>query len=149
MRVTLDLQPCAAKVFAPACQILDRREGERIGMKFRFLGYVLLAFLLFCLAACSNANNPATATGTGVLYVTAQANTTISAFSVNLSSGALGAVGSSLGTGAFPSAIAVTPAINALFVANSGGNSISGYAVNSDGSLTAAAATTPTGTTPT
>jgi 6-phosphogluconolactonase len=118
-------------------------------MKFRFLGYALLTFLLFCLAACSNANNPATATGTGVLYVTAQANTTISAFSVNLSSGALGAVGSSLGTGAFPSAIAVTPSVNALFVANSGGKSISGYTINSDGSLTAASATTPAGTMPT
>jgi len=117
-------------------------------MKFRFLGYVLLAFLLFCLAACSNANNPATPTGTGVLYVTAQANTTISAFSVNLSSGALGAIGSSIGTGAVPSAIAITPAVNALFVANSGGNSISRYNIASDGSLTAAGAATATGTTP-
>jgi 6-phosphogluconolactonase len=120
-----------------------------MGMKFRFLGYGLLAFLLFCLAACSNANNPATATGTGVLYVTAQGNTTVSAFSVNLSSGALSAIGNSIGTGAVPSAIAVTPTINALFVANSGANSISRYTINSDGSLAAASATTPTGKTPT
>jgi 6-phosphogluconolactonase len=118
-------------------------------MKFRFVGYALLAFLLLCLAACSNANNPATATGTGVLYVTAQGNTTISAFSVNLSSGGLSAIGNSIGTGTVPSAIAVTPTINALFVANSGSNSISSYTINSDGSLTAASKATPTGTAPT
>jgi len=109
-------------------------------MKFRFLGYVLLPVLLFCLAACSS-NNSTTATGTGVLYVTAQGNTTVSAFSVDLNSGALSAIGRSIGTGAVPSAIAVTPAINALFVANSGGNSISSYTINTDGSLTAARAT--------
>jgi 6-phosphogluconolactonase (cycloisomerase 2 family) len=47
-----------------------------------------------------------------------------------------------------PSAIAIAPSVNALFVADSGANAISAYAVNSDGSLTAASGTTPTGTNP-
>ena len=117
-------------------------------MKFRFLGYALLPVLLFCLTACSN-NNAAIASGSGVLYLTAQGNSTVSSFSLNLGSGALSAIGSIIPTGSVPSAIAVTPSVNALFVANSGSNSISSYTINSDGSLTAASGTTPTGTTPT
>jgi len=119
-----------------------------MGMKFCFLAYVLLPISLFCLAACSSINNSST-TGTGVLYVTAQANTTVSAYVVTESSGALSSNGQSLGTGSVPSAITITPSGNALFVANSGANSISSYTINSGGSLTAVSATTPTGNTPT
>jgi 6-phosphogluconolactonase len=121
-------------------------------MKFRFLGYslryALFPALLFCLTACSTSRS-AVSSGAGVLYVTAQGNSTVSAFSVNLGSGALSTIGSSTATGSVPSAIAVTPSINALFVANSASNSISSYTVNSDGTLVAVSGTTPTGTTPT
>jgi 6-phosphogluconolactonase len=116
-------------------------------MKFRFLWYALVPALLFCLASCSS-NHSTVASGAGVLYVTAQGNSTVSAFSVSLGSGAISAIGTNVATGSVPSAIAVTPSINALFVANSGSNSISSYKVNSDGTLAAVSGTTPTGTTP-
>jgi 6-phosphogluconolactonase len=119
-----------------------------MGMKFRFLGYALLPVLVLCLTSCGN-NSAALSSGAGVLYVTGQGDSSISAFSLNLGSGALSAIGNVIGTGAVPAAIAVTPAVNALFVANSGSNSISSYTINSDGTLTAASGTTKTGTTPT
>src|SRR5271155_3174842 len=105
-------------------------------MKFRFLAY-LLAISLFCLTACTT-TNLATTTGTGYLYIAAQGDSTITAFTLALSNGALSTNGSSIGTGSFPSAIAVTPAASAVFVANSGSNSISAYSANSDGTLAAA-----------
>jgi 6-phosphogluconolactonase (cycloisomerase 2 family) len=119
-----------------------------MGMKFGFVMCLLLPIFLFCLAGCSSNNNSAT-TGTSNLYVTAQANTTISAYTVTQSTGALTSIGNAMGTGSVPSAIAVTPSGNALFVANSGANSISSYSINSDASLTAVSGTTATGTTPT
>jgi 6-phosphogluconolactonase len=118
-----------------------------MGMKFRFLAYGLLPISLFCLAACSSYNAPTTS-GTGFLYVTAQANTTISAYLVTQSTGALGSNGQSIGTGSVPSAIAMTPSGSALFVANTGSNNISSYAINSDGTITAASTSTPTGKVP-
>lgn len=117
-------------------------------MKFRFLEYALLPALLLCLTACST-SRPAVSSGAGVLYITQQGNSSVSAFSVSLGSGAISAIGSSPATGSVPSAIAVTPSINALFVANSASNSISSYTINTDGTLTAVSGTTPTGTTPT
>jgi 6-phosphogluconolactonase len=118
-------------------------------MKFRFLQHVLLPVLLLCLMACGGNNSVVNAGGAGLLFVTAQSNTTLSAFVVNLTNGALSANGDSVGTGAAPSAIAITPSISALFVANSGANSVSAYTVSSFGGLTEASGTTPTGTKPT
>src|ERR1700674_1203106 len=111
-----------------------------MGMKLCLVGCLLLPILLFCLAGCSNNSGSAT-TGISYLYVTAQANTTISAYTVTQSSGALTTIGNALGTGSVPSAIAVTPSGSALFVANSGSSNISSYSINSDGTLTAASAT--------
>jgi 6-phosphogluconolactonase len=119
-----------------------------MGMKFGFLAFLLLPMALFCLAACSSYSAP-TSTGTGILYVTAQANTTISAYVVTQSTGALSGNGQSIRTGAVPSDIVLSPAADALFVANSGANSISSYTINSGGSLTAASTTAPTGKFPT
>jgi 6-phosphogluconolactonase len=127
-------------------EILNRRLGERMGMKFGFLKHVVLPGLLLCLTACGS-NNTVVNGGAGLLFVTAQANTTISAYSVNLSTGQLSANGVSVGTGAAPSAIAITPALDAVFVANSGSNSISSYSITS-GSPAAVSGTTKTGTTP-
>ncbi|MGA8493128.1 MAG: beta-propeller fold lactonase family protein [Terriglobales bacterium] len=117
-------------------------------MKFRFLQHVLLPVLLVFLMACGGNNSAVTNGGAGLLFVTAQANTTVSAFVVNLGNGALSANGNSVGTGAVPSAIAITPAIDTLFVANSGSKSISAYTINTFGGLSAASGTTTTGTTP-
>jgi 6-phosphogluconolactonase len=118
-----------------------------MGMKFGFLAYLLLPVSLVCLVACSSYNAPNTS-GTGVLYVTAQANTTISAYVVTQSNGALTGNGNSIGTGSGPTAIAMTPAANALFVLNSGSNNISSYSIDSAGGLTAISTTTPTGKRP-
>ncbi len=119
-----------------------------MGMKFRFLQRVLLSVLLVGLMACGGNNSAVNGGGAGLLFVTAQANTTISAFVVNLTNGALSANGNSVGTGAAPSAIAITPSISNLFVANSGSNSVSAYTIDSFGGLTAASGTTTVGTTP-
>jgi 6-phosphogluconolactonase len=116
-------------------------------MKFRFLQHVLLPVLLLSLMACST-NSTLVNGGNGLLFVTAQANTTVSVYGINLSNGDLSTVGSSIGTGAAPVAIAITPALDAMFVANSGSNDISSYTTNSDGSLTAVSGTTKAGTTP-
>jgi len=116
-------------------------------MKFRIVWRLLLPALLIGLTSCSS-NNALLNSGAGLLYETAQGNTTISAFTVDLGTGGLSAIDNSVGTGALPSAIAIAPTANALFVANSGSNSISSYAINSDGSLTEESATTPTGATP-
>jgi len=118
-----------------------------MGTKVALVKYAVLAVALFCLTGCTSINNAAT-TGVADLYITAQANTTISAFTVTESSGALTANGNAVATAQVPSAIAVTPSGNALFVANSASNSISSYSVNSDATLTPASATTATGTTP-
>jgi 6-phosphogluconolactonase len=120
-----------------------------MGMKFRFLQYVLLPALLSCLTACGNNSAAIANGGAGLLFVTAQSNTTVSAFTVDLNNGALSSNGNSIGTGAAPSAIAIAPTVNALFVANSGANSISSYNINSDGTLTPVSGTTATGLTPT
>jgi len=116
-------------------------------MKFRFLEYLLLPALLLCGIACSN-NNNLTASGAGLLYVTTQGDKSVSSFTVNLSNGSLSTLGNAAATGATPSAIAITPSVNALFVADSGANAISAFAVNSDGTLTAASGSTPTGKDP-
>src|SRR5579862_3660784 len=116
-------------------------------MKFRFLQHAVLPLLLLCLLGCSS-NSTLLNTGNGLLFVTAQANTTLSVYGINLSNGTLSTIGASTGTGAAPAAIAITPALDALFVANSGSNDISSYTTNSDGSLTAVSGTTKAGTTP-
>jgi len=117
-------------------------------MKFRFLQHVLLPVLLIWMTACGGNNSVVNSGGAGLLFVTAQSNTTLSAFVVNLTNGALSANGNSVGTGANPSAIAITPSINAMFVANSGANSVSAFTISTFGGLTPASGTTPTGSAP-
>ncbi len=116
-------------------------------MKFRFLQHAVLPLLLLCLLGCSS-NSTLLNTGNGLLFVTAQANTTLSVYGINLSNGTLSTIGASTGTGAAPAAIAITPALDALFVANSGSNNISAYSTGSSGVLSQSAGTTPAGTTP-
>jgi 6-phosphogluconolactonase len=108
----------------------------------------LLTLSLCCFTACSNRNSTVTSSGTGVLYLATQSNSSLEAFSVNLGSGGLSLNGSAASTGSFPTAIALAPSLNAIFVANKDSNDVSRYTVNSDGSLTAASGTTNAGTTP-
>ena len=120
--------------------------GERIGMKVRFLRHVVLPALLLCLTACSS-NSTLLNGGEGLLFVAAQGNSSVSIYGVDLSNGTLSAASSTVTTGAAPSAIAVTPALDAMFVANSASNNISSYTFSSD-TLAPTGGTTPAGTTP-
>lgn len=118
-----------------------------MGMKWLSLG-ALLALIVCGFLACSSANSTVTSSGTGVLYLVTPLDTTLSTYTIALGSGDLTLVGSSLSTSSSPVAMALTPSLNALFVANSGSNNVSAYSLNSDGSLGAAGGTTNAGTTP-
>lgn len=111
----------------------------------------LFAILLFAIAggllACGTSNS-SSSSSTGLLYLATQGDASVSIFEVNLGSGVLSASGTSVPTGTTPSAMALSPSGNALFVANRDSNNISRYTVNSDGTLTAASGSTGTGTTP-
>lgn len=117
-------------------------------MKFRYLACLIVVPLLMLLA-CSSTSPTATSSGTGVLYYTTQGDSSIWAYSLALASGSLTQIGSTLSTGSFPAAIALTPSLNALFVVNQASNSISAYSIDTNGILTAVSGTVPTGSMPT
>lgn len=116
-------------------------------MKFRFLAFPL-AISLCALLACSNKNSTVTTSGTGVLYIAAQGDSSLTAYAVALSNGSLSTLGAVQSTGTSPFAIALAPSLNAMFVDNNASESVSSYTVNSDGSLTAGTGTVKTGTMP-
>jgi 6-phosphogluconolactonase (cycloisomerase 2 family) len=117
-----------------------------MGMKFAgFIGLLVLVGL--GLVACSTSKSSNSAS-TGVLYVASQADSSVSIFSGNLSTGILSSLGTKVTTGNKPSAMIESPDGKTLFVANSQDNTISSYSVNADGTLAAASGTTATGTTP-
>jgi 6-phosphogluconolactonase len=116
-------------------------------MRFRFFA-CLLSISLCGLLACSGNNSVITSSGTRTLYIAAQGNNSLTAYTVALSNGSLTQLGSVQNTGASPFALAVSPALNALFVDNSASETVSSYAVASDGSLTAGTGTVATGTMP-
>ena len=118
-----------------------------MGTRFRFLAGIVLPVLLFCLSACNNSTS-SSSSGTGVLFVATQGDSSVSTFSIDLTKGLLTANGGGVATGSVPAAMLLAPSGTALFVANSGTNDISAYSVKSDGSLTAAGATQPAGMTP-
>ena len=71
-------------------------------------------------------------------YVANAGDNTVSAYTVDATSGALAAVGTSVGTGTSPHAIVGTQDKKYVFVANESSNNISAFAVNSaSGALTA------------
>src|SRR5882672_11946511 len=77
------------------------------------------------------------------MWVVTQGDQMVSAYNISLTNGVAGKVGISVPTGAGPIAIAITPAGDALFVANRDDNTISSYGVNSDGSLLFPCSTPP------
>ena len=119
-----------------------------MGTRFRFLAGIVLPALLLCLTACSTTTNSTTTSGTGALFVAAEGDSSVSSFSIDLTTGILTANGSSVPTGSVPSAMIVAPSGTEMFIANSGTNNISAYTVKSDGTLTAASGSTATGMTP-
>lgn len=116
-----------------------------MGTRFRFLAGVVVSALLLILSACSSSSS-STRTGTGALFVATLGDSTVSSFSIDLSSGKLTANGAGVATGTSPSAMISSG--TALFIANSGTNNISAYTVKTDGTLTAVSGSTPTGMTP-
>jgi 6-phosphogluconolactonase len=114
-----------------------------MGTRFRFLAGVVVPVLLLTLSACTTSSS-STPSGTGALFVATQGDSSVSAYTIDLTAGTISANGASVPTGSVPSAMILAPSGSALFVANNGTNDISAYSVKSDGTLTAAA-TTPTG----
>jgi len=116
-------------------------------MRFRFSA-CLLSILLCGLLACSSNNGVVTTSGSGVLYIAAQGDSSLTAYTAALGNGSLTVLGTALRTGTSPFAIAISPLLNALFVDNIGSETVSSYTVNSDTSLTAGTGTVKTGTMP-
>ncbi|MGO9650558.1 exported hypothetical protein [Candidatus Sulfotelmatobacter sp. SbA7] len=116
-------------------------------MRFRFFA-CLLSISLCGLLACSSNNGVVTTLGTGTLYIAAQGNSSLTAYTVALGNGALTQLGSAQSAGTSPFAMALSPARNALFVDNTVSETVSSYTINSDGSLTAGTGTVKTATMP-
>jgi hypothetical protein len=69
-----------------------------------------------------------------------QTDSTISAFTINRTSGALAAVsGSPFSTGPAPTAVAINPASSLVYVTSGNAGTVSVYAINAGGALTAIA----------
>ena len=118
-----------------------------MGMKWFALG-AMLALMALGFLACSSTSSTVTSSGTGVLYLVTPLDTTLSTYTIALGSGNLTQVGTSLTTSNSPTAMALTPSLNALFVANSSANNVSAFSLNSDGSLGAASGNSGVGTNP-
>jgi len=116
-------------------------------MRFRCFA-CLLSISLCGLLACSSNNGVVTTLGTGTLYIAAQGNSSLTAYTVALGNGALTQLGSAQSAGTSPFAMALSPARNALFVDNTVSETVSSYTINSDGSLTAGTGTVKTATMP-
>jgi 6-phosphogluconolactonase len=104
-------------------------------MKSRFVLAGLVGLTAIVLNSCTATHGTSTG-GTGFMWVTTQGDQMIRAYNINLSTGGPSQIGASVATGLGPIAIAITPAGDAVFVANRDDNTISAYAVHSDGSLT-------------
>jgi 6-phosphogluconolactonase (cycloisomerase 2 family) len=115
-------------------------------MKFRFIGRVAGLGLILATLSCGNNNNSTATSGTGLLFVAEQGNSTLTSYGITLSSGGLAGI-NEVATGTNPSAIAVNNAVNALFVSNSAANFVTSYSIGSDGTLTVGS-NTKTGQTP-
>ena len=118
-----------------------------MGTRFRFLAGLVIPALL-CASACNTISSSSAPAGIGALFVATQGDSSVSAFSIDLTDGTLTANGKSVATGSTPSAMILASSGKAVFVANSGTNDISAYTVQSDGTLAAASGTQPAGMTP-
>src|SRR5579864_525496 len=112
--------------------------------------WALAVLAIACLAglnSCATAKNPASST-TASMWVATAGDQMVRSYSINLTSGAVSQVGNAVVTGVQPQAMAITPDGKTLFIANSGDSSISGYSINSDGTLSAQGATPSSGQLP-
>ena len=103
-------------------------------MKSRWVLAGIIGLFAVMLNSCSTTNG-GPIVGTGFMWVTTQGDQLVSSYNINLTTGAVSQVGSSVATGLGPIAIAITPAGDALFVANRDDNTISAYSVSSGGGV--------------
>ena len=82
------------------------------------------------------------------MWIATAGDQMVRSYSINLTTGAVSQTGNAVATGAQPQAMAITPDGKTLFIANGGDNSISGYVVNSDGTLGTATKTMSMGQLP-
>ena len=117
-----------------------------MGTRFRFLAGVVLPGLLLSLSACTTSSSSTpSGSGPGALFVATQGDSSVSAYTIDLTTGTINANGDSVPTGSVPAAMLLSPSGTALFVANSGTNDISAYTVKTDGTLTASKRNHPDG----
>lgn len=134
-----------------------------MGTRFRFLAGVVLPGLLLSLSACTTSSSSTpTGSGPGALFVATQGDSSVSAYTIDLTTGTLNANGDSVPTGSVPSAMILAPSGTALFIANSNSaippnspactlpspGTITAYTVGTDGTLTAASGSSQTGVIP-
>ncbi len=113
-------------------------------MKSRWVLVVLAVVIVAALTGCVNSNKVGSSNA-GFMWVATQGDQMVSSFTINLTNGAASQVGKSVPSGAGPSAMAITPKEDALFVANVDDNCgssqfcnrLRAYTVNSDGTLAA------------
>ncbi len=116
-------------------------------MRIKYCWLSLVLPFLLILASCSSSPS-LSSTGTGFLWLTAQGNTTVQAYTINTGNGSLGLNGNAVATGNAPVSIVITPKADAAFISNSGtgstsGGGISAYTINSDGTFKVAGSTMP------
>lgn len=104
-------------------------------MKSRIVLAGFIGLFAVILNSCTTTNNTITNPTTGFMWITTQGDQLVTSYTINLTTGAASQVGSSVATGLGPIAIAITPAGDALFIANRDDNTIGAYSLNSDGSL--------------
>jgi 6-phosphogluconolactonase len=118
-------------------------------MRLRAWVTVLVVASLSLWTGCSSSSSSGGG-GTGDLLVATQGDRSVSSFQVDLGNGKLSAQGTSVTTGmnSVPSAMAITPDGNTLFVANNGSNDIARFMINSDGTVTGVTPNQPATTNP-
>jgi 6-phosphogluconolactonase (cycloisomerase 2 family) len=131
-----------------------------MGTRFRLLAGIVIPVLLICLSACNNSTS-SSSSGTGAVFVATQGDSSVSAYSIDLSTGLLTVNGGEVPTGKVPSAMLLAPSGTVLFIANSNSSvppnspactlpspgTITAYTV-STGTLTAVSGSSQTGLVP-
>ena len=85
-----------------------------MGTRFRFLAGIVVPVLLVGLSACNNSSS-SSSSGTGAVFVASQGDSSVTSFSIDLSTGLLTANGGSVATGSVPSAMILAPSGTVLF----------------------------------
>ena len=118
---------------------------------FTKLRSILPALAVVTTIACNGrSNNSHSPSLANYLWIATQNDQMVRSYAIDQANGSISAVGGggAQATGMHPVAIALAPDRTTLFVANSGDNTVSVYAVNVDGSLASAGTPVAAGNTP-